>query len=106
MSQIDNFYADFKPLLYNIWNTPKQDNDRTQRVLGRLISEGQTNGEIAKRGDFGTLKQNESVSHKEVLTEKKTFADLGITKQQSSVFQQIAKIRQSFEGITKELIRE
>ena len=25
---MSNFGKDFKPLLYNIWNTPKQDNDR------------------------------------------------------------------------------
>ena len=64
---------------------------RTQRVLGNLIKDGQTNGEVAKRGDFGELKQG-SVNVQREFTEKKTLVDLGISPKQSSVFQQIAKI--------------
>ena len=57
---------------------------RTQRILGRLIDEGQKNGEIR------TQKTN---ARKEFDSEPpKKLEDLGITPKQSSVFQQIAKI--------------
>jgi hypothetical protein len=54
---------------------------RTQRVLGNLIKEGQKDGELRKPTD------NNHVS-----SDKKELEDFGITKKQSSVFQQIAKI--------------
>ena len=60
---------------------------RTQRILGELIQEGQERGEIATRDDgfkFGTCTQTEQVP--------KTLTDLGITRKESSTFQQIAGI--------------
>jgi len=52
---------------------------RTQRVLGQLLREGQEKGEIRKQNDG-------AVSTGKELTE------IGVTKKQSSTFQQIASI--------------
>lgn len=54
---------------------------RTQRVLGRLIKEGQGRGELRKRSD-----------NQYNASDKKELADIGITKKQSSVYQKIASI--------------
>lgn len=54
---------------------------RTQRILGELIIEGQQKGEIRKQND-----NNYSSSNKQVLE------DYGITKKESSAFQQIASL--------------
>ena len=55
---------------------------RTQRVLGRLIKEGQERGEIATqqtgRGDSVKCTQEEHI---------KTLSDIGLTRKQSSVYQ-------------------
>lgn len=60
---------------------------RTQRVLGRLIKEGQERGEIATqqtgRGDSVKCTQEEHI---------KTLSDIGLTRKQSSVYQKIAGI--------------
>lgn len=54
---------------------------RTQRVLGRLIKEGQGRGELRKRSD-----------NQYNASDKKKLADIGVTKKQSSVYQKIADI--------------
>lgn len=54
---------------------------RTQRVLGRLIKEGQGRGELRKRND-----------NQYNASDKKKLADIGVTKKQSSVYQKIADI--------------
>jgi phage N-6-adenine-methyltransferase len=54
---------------------------RTQRVLGRLIQEGQERGELRKQND-----------NQYNASDKKELADIGITKKQSSVYQKIADI--------------
>jgi phage N-6-adenine-methyltransferase len=54
---------------------------RTQRVLGRLIKEGQGRGELRKRND-----------NQYNASDKKELADIGVTKKQSSVYQKIASI--------------
>ncbi|MEN6565868.1 MAG: DNA N-6-adenine-methyltransferase [Veillonellales bacterium] len=54
---------------------------RTQRVLGRLIKEGQERGELRKRND-----------NQYNASDKKELADIGVTKKQSSVYQKIADI--------------
>jgi len=59
---------------------------RTQRILGRLISEGQERGEIAKQGEsYGTASCPEAVHEK-----PKTLADIGLTRNESSAFKAIA----------------
>lgn len=68
---------------------------RTQRVLGRLIKEGQQKGEVRKQSD------GQSRSITEGNTSK--LSDIGITPKQSHVFQQIAKIpEQKFEEFITE----
>ena len=63
---------------------------RTQRILGQLIKDGQDAGEIAKQGDYGTLKQN-TVNDKEAFTDKpRTLSEIGLTAKESSTFKQIA----------------
>ena len=65
---------------------------RTQRILGQLIKDGQDAGEIAKQGDYGTLKQN-TVNDKEAFTDKpRTLSEIGLTAKESSTFKQIASI--------------
>lgn len=54
---------------------------RTQRVLGRLIKEGQGRGELRKKND-----------NQYNASDKKELADIGVTKKQSSVYQKIASI--------------
>lgn len=54
---------------------------RTQRVLGRLIKEGQGRGELRKKND-----------NQYNASDKKELADIGVTKKQSSVYQKIADI--------------
>jgi len=61
---------------------------RTQRILGGLIKEGQSKGEIRKQND--NLKQNSEVTSNDF--GKKTLSDIGITRNESSAFQQIASI--------------
>lgn len=63
---------------------------RTQRILGRLIQEGQKRGELASKNSF---KGNQhEVSNREELTTPKTLSDIGLTRKQSSVYQKIADI--------------
>lgn len=57
---------------------------RTQRILGELISEGQEQGTIAGQGD----RTNSNVPERNI----STLDDIGITRKQSSAFQQIASI--------------
>ena len=59
---------------------------RTQRVLGRLIKEGQDRGELAKQSE----NQSNLVSDGNKV--KKTLSDIGLTRKQSSVYQKIASI--------------
>jgi len=64
---------------------------RTQRILGQLIKDGQERGEIAKQ-ETGVPNGNTS-----------TLDDIGISRKQSSTFQQIADIpEQTFEDYIKE----
>ena len=57
---------------------------RTQRILGQLIKDGQDAGEIAKQGDYGTLKQN-TVNDKEAFTDKpRTLSEIGLTAKEST----------------------
>jgi phage N-6-adenine-methyltransferase len=58
---------------------------RTQRILGRLISEGQARGEIAKKSEnqANLVRGNDKVQ---------TLADIGITRNESSAFKAIASI--------------
>lgn len=52
---------------------------RTQRILGQLIKQGQEAGELRVRGDSGSSK-------------KRLHEDLGITRERSKVYQDIASI--------------
>lgn len=69
---------------------------RTQRILGQLIKDGQQRGEIAKPGgdrDSNVPDRNNG----------KTLSDIGISRKESSTFQQIAAIPQdTFEGFIAE----
>src|SRR5690606_446129 len=70
---------------------------RTQRVLGRLIQEGQKNGEIRKQSH----NQHTANSSKEFAP--KQLNEIGITQKESHVFQQIAKIPEDkFEAFIEE----
>jgi len=60
----------------------------TQRILGTLIREGQQRGELATRED--NLRQNAEVPDGNI--GRKTLSDIGITRKESSNFQQIAVI--------------
>ncbi len=60
---------------------------RTQRILGGLIKIGQEAGELITPKD--TLKQNTVVSNE---NNGKKLSDIGISRKQSSTFQQIAEI--------------
>lgn len=59
---------------------------RTQRILGRLIREGQKRNEIAKKGESGKILITDEEK------EKKKLSDLGISANQSSTFQKISSI--------------
>lgn len=73
---------------------------RTQRVLGNLLHEGKRNGELASKGSFNG---NQHVGSVGVDEPKKTLKDIGITENQSKVFQQIAKIpEKKFEEFIQE----
>lgn len=61
---------------------------RTQRVLGRLIQEGQDNGEIATQSENGGGVQPGLPLGKT----RKSISDVGISHKQSSAFKQIASI--------------
>lgn len=68
---------------------------RTQRILGKLIHEGQYNGEIAERGE-NRYTQGEELK-------PKTITEIGLSHKQSSAFQQIAKIpEEKFEEFIQE----
>ena len=70
---------------------------RTQRILGKLIKEGQEKGEIAK------ISENQSNLVSEGNRVKKTLSDIGITRKQSSNFKQIASIPEpAFEEFIEE----
>jgi ParB family chromosome partitioning protein len=65
---------------------------RTQRILGELIQEGQERGEIRKQND-----------NQYNASDKKELADLGISRKESSTFQQIANIPSTvFESFIEE----
>jgi hypothetical protein len=66
---------------------------RTQRILGELIQEGQERGEIAKQ-NTGNLTGNNQFGSvpKENTSSIKTLSDIGITRKESSTFQQIADV--------------
>jgi len=59
---------------------------RTQRILGKLIKEGQEAGEIAKQSE------NQSNLMQDGNKVKKNLSEIGITAKQSSTFQKIAEI--------------
>lgn len=63
---------------------------RTQRILGRLISEGQERGEIASHQTFRGNQHEDS--NTDVLSKPKTLSDIGITRNESSAFKAIASI--------------
>ncbi len=65
---------------------------RTQRVLGRLIKEGQDRGELKTAGNPDKF----NCSTKEHLKDSKTLSDIGLTRKQSSVYQKIADIPEDF----------
>lgn len=72
---------------------------RTQRILGDLIKAGQEAGEIARQ-DNGYTGNQWGVPEGNT---PKTLSDLGITRKQSSIFQQIADIpEESFEYFIEE----
>ena len=64
---------------------------RTQRVLGRLIQEGQERGELADKGNQTGNNQYGNVPDKNI-SKTKTLSDIGLTRKQSSVYQKIADI--------------
>lgn len=61
---------------------------RTQRIIGKLIKEGQEKGEIASQNNHGKGIQS-SVNNYDT---RKTLLDIGITRNESSTFQRIADI--------------
>lgn len=61
---------------------------RTQRILGKLISEGKASGDLNGQGKRSDLVKDDN----QVIQPKRTLSDIGITKEQSHVFQQIATI--------------
>jgi phage N-6-adenine-methyltransferase len=61
---------------------------RTQRILGQLIKEGQERGEIAIKED--NLKKGPEVPQGDI--GKQTLSEIGITRNQSSMFKTIAEI--------------
>lgn len=61
---------------------------RTQRILGRLIQEGQARGELASQSKGGANISNGVPKENTV----KTLSDIGLTRKQSSVYQKIANI--------------
>ena len=61
---------------------------RTQRVLGRLIQEGQARGELATQQTARLV----SSTSRELDNKLKTLSDIGLTRKQSSVYQKIADI--------------
>lgn len=64
---------------------------RTQRILGRLIQEGQERGELADKGNQTGNNQYGNVPDKNI-SKPKTLSDIGLTRKQSSVYQKIADI--------------
>lgn len=73
---------------------------RTQRILGTLIREGQQRGELASQSEHGRGIQSASVTDGNT---RKTLSDIGITRKESSNFQQIAAIpNDAFEGFIAE----
>jgi hypothetical protein len=63
---------------------------RTQRILGRLIAEGQERGEIASQSEGGRgTNQYAGVPRTDT---SKTLADIGLTRNESSAFKAIASI--------------
>ena len=64
---------------------------RTQRILGRLIQEGQERGELADKGNQTGNNQYGNVPDKNI-SKTKTLSDIGLTRKQSSVYQKIADI--------------
>lgn len=72
---------------------------RTQRVLGRLIQEGQERGELASQNKGGANISNGVPERNTV----KTLSDIGLTRKQSSVYQKIADIpEEQFESYIAE----
>ena len=63
---------------------------RTQRILGELIKKGQKEGSIASQKVHGKGIQKTSVEQHD--TRRKTLEEIGITRDQSSTYQQIATI--------------
>jgi hypothetical protein len=64
---------------------------RTQRILGKLIKEGQNKGEIAGKGNVTGNNQYGNVQ-RDNISSPKTLSDIGMTRKQSSVYQKIAEI--------------
>jgi hypothetical protein len=64
---------------------------RTQRILGRLIREGQERGEIASRETFSGNRFVEC--NKQV--HSKTLSEIGITRNDSSTFQKNVELKES-----------
>lgn len=72
---------------------------RTQRILGELIKTGQENGEIATPSDHGKGIQA-SVQGNDT---RKTLGEIGLSRNKSAAFQQIADIpEETFENFIEE----
>lgn len=64
---------------------------RTQRIIGKLIQEGQEKGEIAsQKSDMGN--QYKVLPSTEEYSKPRTLSDIGLTAKQSHVYQKIAEI--------------
>jgi hypothetical protein len=71
---------------------------RTQRILGKLIQDGQANGELANRG--GDRDSNVPPGN---IRNQNTLSDIGITAKQSMAYKQIASIPdETFEQVIAE----
>lgn len=97
-------WAKAQKLDVTMQNIAAEQNLRTQRILGRLIREGQENGEIASQKRGGANIANGVGSVDTV----KTLSEIGITRDQSSTYQKIERIpKETFENLiaeTKEVL--
>ena len=80
---------------------------RTQRILGELIKKGQEEGSLATQKEHGKGIQKTSVLAEDT---RRTLDEIGITRNQSSTFKQIASIPQkefdSFVNEKKQAVKE
>jgi hypothetical protein len=72
---------------------------RASRRAGELIAEGQKKGEIAVPGDYGRGRSAKTEQMSLTTTSKpKTLPELGITRDQSSQWKELAGISEEFES--------